>query len=109
MSNHPHRRRGGHLPDESAAPNRRRGFLGWLFGSGVADPDSPVTIADVSSRAEAELMAGFLRDKGIHAVVAADDEGGLSPNLAAMRRVRVLVHRRDEARATELLGDANGD
>ena len=54
------------------------------------------------------LLAGFLRDKGIHAIVSADDEAGLSPNLATLRRVRVLVQHRDAARAKQLVADANG-
>lgn len=85
----------------------RRGWLGRLFGSGADDPDAPVTIATLDSRAEAELLAGFLRDKSVHAIVSADDEGGLAPNIAAMRRVRVLVRGTDAARARELLDDVS--
>jgi hypothetical protein len=108
VSNRPRRRHEGHLPVESDdAKPRRGGLLGWLFGDGSKDPDAPVSIVDVSSRAEAEVLAGFLRDKGIRAAVSADDDGGLYPNLATLRRVRVLVHQRDEARAKALIEETN--
>jgi hypothetical protein len=48
-------------------------------------------------------MAGFLRDNGIQAIVFGDDEGGLSPALAAQRRIRVLVPAAHQAKATKLL------
>jgi hypothetical protein len=76
-----------------------------LFGGGEKDPNAAIAVANVTSRAEGELIAGFLRDKGIHAIVAADDEAGLAPQLAAMRRVRVLVRGNDAARAEQLIED----
>jgi hypothetical protein len=48
-------------------------------------------------------MAGYLRNQGIHAVVSADDEGGLSPALAAGQRVRILTPHHQHAAARKLL------
>jgi hypothetical protein len=74
-------------------------------GAGSSHQPPPVTVGSFTSRAEAELQAGYLRDKGIKAAVLADDEGGLAPNLAAMRRVRVLVPA-DRATEAQQLIDA---
>jgi hypothetical protein len=63
-----------------------------------------VTAAVVTSRIEAELIAGFLRDHDIRAVVAADDAGGQEPELQ-LQGVRVLVDPSDEATARRLLAD----
>jgi Putative prokaryotic signal transducing protein len=60
-----------------------------------------------SSRIDAELMAGFLRNEGIKAVVSADDEGGLSPVLQAGDRVRILVPRGQHGRAQRLIEKNN--
>jgi hypothetical protein len=58
-----------------------------------------------SSRVDAELMAGYLRSQGIKAIVAADDEGGLSPALQTGQRVRVLVPPHHHAAARALLDE----
>jgi hypothetical protein len=106
VSNHARRRAAGRPPTEADdARTPRRGILGWLLGGGTTDPDAPVAVATVDSRATAELLVGYLRDKGIHAVVSADDEGGLAPNIAAMRRVRVLVRSQDRSRAQEMIDE----
>ena len=60
----------------------------------------PVTI--VTSRAEAELIVGMLRNNDLRAAVAADDAGGQEPALQA-QGVRVLVAPSDEAPARRLL------
>jgi hypothetical protein len=79
-------------------------WLARLFGAGKEqDPDRAVPVGFATSRAEAELMAGFLRDNGIQAIVFGDDEGGLSPALASQRRVRVLVPAVHQAKAMKLL------
>jgi uncharacterized protein with PIN domain len=78
-------------------------LFGRLFGGRARDVDAPAVVAMLDNRAEAELLAGFLRDKGVRAIVSADDEGGLAPNIAAMRRVRVLVRGTDAERARELM------
>ena len=59
-------------------------------------------VAVVTSRTEAELIVGFLRNHGLHAAVAADDAGGQEPQLQ-LQGVLVLVAPADEAAARRLL------
>jgi hypothetical protein len=61
-----------------------------------------VVTAIVSSRAEAELIIGMLRDHGVHAVMSADDLGGVDMALQ-MQGVRILVSQEDESAARQLL------
>jgi Putative prokaryotic signal transducing protein len=61
-----------------------------------------VPVAVATSRIEAELMVGFLRDNGLRAAVFADDAGGQEPQLQ-LQGVRVLVAASDEAKARRLL------
>jgi hypothetical protein len=56
----------------------------------------------VSSRAEAELIIGMLRNHGVKAVLSADDLGGVDMALE-MQGVRVLVSKVDEQAARHLL------
>jgi hypothetical protein len=106
MSNRAHRR-----PAAGAAePPPRRTWLTRLLGRGTprsATRTGPVAVGFVSSRAEAEVLAGYLHSHGIRAAVSADDEGGLNPVLQAGRRVRVLVPASDEARANQLIADTS--
>jgi len=88
VSNHPRRRHTGHLPEVDT----NTGFwhrLGKLFRS--PPPTGPVAVGFASSTVDAELMAGYLRSQGIHAVVSSDDAGGIEPVLQLNQRVRVLV------------------
>ena len=66
--------------------------------------DAPVSVAVVTSRAEADLIVGLLRSHGIGAAVATDDAGGQYPQLQA-DGVRVLVAPSDEAEARQLLAE----
>jgi hypothetical protein len=92
-------------PDNSG---KRPNWLGRLLGAGKEpDPERAVPVGFTSSRAEAELMAGFLRDNGIQAIVFGDDEGGLSPALASQQRIRVLVPAAQQAEATRLLDETS--
>jgi hypothetical protein len=61
-----------------------------------------VVTAIVSSRVEAQLIVGMLRDHGIDAVMSADDLGGVDMALQ-MQGVRVLVSKEDEYAARQLL------
>jgi predicted Fe-Mo cluster-binding NifX family protein len=63
-------------------------------------------VAVVTSRTEAELIAGMLRNNDVRAVVSADDAGGQEPQLQA-QGVRVLVAPSDAAAARQLLDAAN--
>lgn len=64
----------------------------------------PVVVATPTSRADAELIAGYLRVAGIHAVVSADDHAGSAVD--ALRVMRVLVRAQNAAQAVELLRQA---
>jgi hypothetical protein len=61
-----------------------------------------VSVAVVSSRTEAELIAGMLRSYGVEALVSADDAGGQDPALQLFG-VHVLVAESDETEARRLL------
>jgi predicted Fe-Mo cluster-binding NifX family protein len=56
----------------------------------------------VSSRAEAELIVGMLRNHGVKAVLSADDLGGVDMALQ-MQGVRVLVADHDQMKSRQLL------
>ena len=64
-----------------------------------------VTLTVVTSRAEAELIAGLLRSNGLRAAVSADDAAGLDPQLQ-LEGVRVLVSPSEEAAARRILAAA---
>jgi hypothetical protein len=64
---------------------------------------SPVPVAIVSSRAEADLIVGLLISHGLRAATATDDAGGQEPQWQ-LQGVRVLVPSSDAAAARELLG-----
>jgi Putative prokaryotic signal transducing protein len=66
-----------------------------------------VVVAVVTSRIEAELIAGLLRDHGVRAAVAADDAGGQEPQLQ-LQGVRVLVGPEDEDSARRILAATDG-
>jgi hypothetical protein len=65
-----------------------------------------VPVAVVTSRTEAELIVGMLRNNDLRAAVFADDAGGTQPELQ-VQGVRVLVAPADEAQARRLLAAAN--
>ena len=69
---------------------------------------SYVAVAVVTSRTEAELIAGLLRSNGLEAAVSADDAGGQDPQLQ-IHGVRVLVAPADEAAARQVIADAQTD
>ncbi len=63
-------------------------------------------VAVVTSRTEAELIVGMLRNHDLLAAVSADDAGGQEPALQ-VQGVRVLVAPSDEAAARRLLAAAS--
>jgi hypothetical protein len=66
---------------------------------------APVPVAVVTSRIEAELIAGMLRSNGVGAAVATDDAGGQEPQWQ-LEGVRVLVAAADEDLARRLIASA---
>jgi hypothetical protein len=71
-------------------------------GAGGQVPN--VTVAQVSSRSEADLIVGLLGSGGVRSVVSADDAGGQEPQLQ-LDGVRVLVDPSDAAVARQILAD----
>lgn len=63
---------------------------------------TPVPVAVVGSRAEADLIVGLLMAHGLRAAIATDDAGGQEPQWQ-LSGVRVLVPASDEALARDLL------
>jgi hypothetical protein len=66
--------------------------------------DAPVSVAVVTSRAEADLVVGLLRSHGVRAASATDDAGGQYPQLQ-QDGIRVLVAAADEDEARRLLAE----
>jgi hypothetical protein len=87
-----------YLEQEQATPGRGAAFR-------VRPDGAPVTVAVVTSRTEAELIVGMLRNNNLRAAVSADDAGGQEPQLQ-VQGVRVLVAPSDEAPARQLLAAA---
>jgi hypothetical protein len=61
-----------------------------------------VSVAVVSSRVEAEVVAGLLRSYGLKVGVMADDAGAQEPQLQ-LQGVHVMVAPADEAAARQIL------
>ena len=61
-----------------------------------------VSVAVVTSRVEADLIAGLLRGHGLKVGVTADDAGGQEPQLQ-LQGVHVMVAAADELEARRLL------
>ena len=64
-------------------------------------------VARVPSLVEAQLIVGMLQSNGINAAVSPDDAGGFDPQLRVTQGVRVLVADEDEARARQLIAEAD--
>ncbi len=62
-----------------------------------------VTIETYSTRYEAELAKGLLKESGIEATVSGDDYGGIHPALSYSRGVRLLVKKEDVANAKGII------
>jgi hypothetical protein len=85
------------VPRVLASSNTTRGVEGM--------DGATVPVAVVTSRAEAELIVGMLRNNGLRAAVSADDAGEEEPQLQ-LQGVRVLVAPSDEAPARRLIAAA---
>jgi hypothetical protein len=69
---------------------------------------TPVVLAVLGNRIEAQLMVGLLTSHGLRAAMVTDDAGGQEPQLDLQGGVRVLVAASDAQSARQLL-DSAGD
>jgi hypothetical protein len=83
---------------------------GWSEDASTKADDEtvPVVVTVATSRIEAELIVGMQRSNGLKAAVSPDHSGGRSPQLQ-LRGVRVFVAAADEARARQLLAEAEAE
>jgi hypothetical protein len=87
----------------------------WLYGHAMLPMSAPrareesnmwpgmVELAKVTSKNEAEIIAGVLESEGVTATLAADDAGSIAPSMDYSRFVRVMVAEADFDKAKELL------
>jgi hypothetical protein len=68
--------------------------------------DELVVVRTYTYRHEAEVGRSMLEGNNVDAVISADDAGGIQPALGAATGARLLVKRRDEHKARQLLGRA---
>jgi hypothetical protein len=61
-----------------------------------------VTLKTYSTRYEAELGKSVLVANGVDALIASDDAGGVRPELAFLRGVKLLVREEDAPKAQEI-------
>ena len=67
------------------------------------DGEELVVAGEYSNKIEAELAQGALAAAEIESIVAADDAGGLQPNLLVGEGVKVLVRAEDLDEAQKIL------
>ena len=65
-----------------------------------------VCVKTFQTVAEAEFARGILESNGIHAMVSADDVGGLIGSLELTEGVRLMVLEENAKRAAEILEEA---
>lgn len=65
-----------------------------------------VVVATVTSRSEADIIAGVLESSEIFNVIDADDAGQTNPELNLTQFVRILVREEDQTQAREVLVQA---
>jgi hypothetical protein len=70
---------------------------------------TPVVLAVLGNRLEAQLMVGLLTSHGLRAAVVTDDAGGQEPQLDLQGGVRVLVAASDAEAARQLLDAGDAD
>lgn len=63
-------------------------------------------VAIVPTKLEAEIMKGMLLANGIEASVQADDEGGMTPSLAEVQGIRLMVPEDQIDQAKALIQEA---
>jgi len=91
--------------------------LGWNLDSGhqvesrvmsdsIVDPDKFVTVGKFLEPANAQMAKGMLESAGIECFLQGENANSL---LALAFRARLLVHKRDEEAARQLLGSAGDE
>ena len=74
--------------------------------------DGMTVLRTYGSEMEAEMAAAMLQAYGVEALVSTDDAGGMYPQMAQLRGIKLLVWEKDleEARALlESVGDGNDE
>jgi hypothetical protein len=105
VSNHAHRRKPLDLEPRTVV---KLGFWTRLRTRLAPTPSlGPVCVAEVKTRVEADMMAGYLRGNGVNAHVSADDAGGVEPIYQMAFGVRVLVAPGHVDEARKLLAQAD--
>ena len=69
-------------------------------------PDGFTVLREFGNRIDAELFQGLLADRGVEALIRADDAGGAYPSLSALRGVQLLVRTEDAESAETILREA---
>jgi hypothetical protein len=72
----------------------------------IVDPDKFVTVGKFLEPTNAQMAKGMLESAGIECFLQGENANSL---LALAFRARLLVHRRDEAAARQLLGDSGDE
>jgi hypothetical protein len=88
---------------------RRSGKIQANRGTPVAtaeQQDELVVVRTYAYRHEAEVGRSLLEGHKVDAMISGDDAGGVQPGFGAATGVRLLVKRRDEHKARQLLGRA---
>ena len=64
-----------------------------------------VSVKTYLTRAEADLDQSVLAANGIESFVASDDAGGIRPELAFFRGVKLMIHAKDLERVEQIFDD----
>ncbi len=76
----------------------------WVTAAADGDPTSPTIVATRPDALQAAPLISTLRENGINAVATGSHTSGFQVEIAA--EVKVVVPKRDAAKAREILGDA---
>lgn len=76
----------------------------WVTAAAESDPTSPTIVATRPDALQAAPLISKLQDNGINAAATGSHTSGFQVEIAS--EVKVVVPRRDAAKAREILGDA---
>ena len=76
----------------------------WVAVAADSDPTSPTTVATRPDALQAAPLISMLQENGINGVATGSHTSGFQVEIAA--EVKVVVSKRDAAKAREILGDA---